>query len=253
MAADTRAFDFDEFDPHPSMETRTKNAVPSAPVPILDTQRTQPMLIGVCGNGAGAGKDTVANMLVQMLGGTRRAFADAVRECAEIFTGCTPEQTSTREGKETYLPDWGMTVGRMLQRIGTDAVRDGLHPDAWVMAAMRRLPPGRVVFSDVRFPNEAEAIRLRGGVIVRVVRTPLPSLRDGRDRTHASETALDPFLVEHPPDFTITNDGIPLEHLCLRTGSVAQQLCEEDDGADVVLTIAQMIHDIAQMRRESQS
>lgn len=199
------------------------------------------LIVGVCGNGPGAGKDTVANMLVQILGGNRCTFAAALRECVEIFTGLTPEETSTREGKEMYLPEWDMTVGQMLQRLGSDAVRDGLHPDAWVMPAMRRLPVGvPAVFSDVRFPNEAEAIRNRGGVLVRVVRDSLPMLRDGRDRKHSSETQLAPYLAEHPADFTIKND-VAMDMLCLRAGGVAQQLCDVDALPAVISATAQMI------------
>src|ERR1051326_2875992 len=65
-------------------------------------------------------------------------------------------------------------VRRFLQRLGTDGVRNHLGDNIWVDSLFRRLesyeePSARtkVVITDVRFPNEADAIRQRGGEIWR--------------------------------------------------------------------------------------
>lgn len=50
--------------------------------------------------------------------------------------------------------------------------------------------PRPVVITDVRYPNEADAIREAGGTLVRIVR---PGVDDGD--THASETALDGYNI----------------------------------------------------------
>lgn len=72
-----------------------------------------------------------------------------------------------------------MIIGIMLQRV-------------------RNLPPGcMLVVTDVRFPNEAEAIQREGGIVIRVLR---PGM--GGD-AHASETSVD--LIN--PNFVIINDG----------------------------------------------
>lgn len=55
------------------------------------------------------------------------------------------------------------------------------------------------IITDVRFPNEAEAIRAAGGIVFKVVR---PSLGVSDDE-HPSETSVD--LIE--ADHTIINDG----------------------------------------------
>ena len=59
-------------------------------------------------------------------------------------------------------------------------------------------PGTPVVLTDVRFPNEAEAIQAAGGRLVRVV-------RPGQDTSdqHISETALDDLVA----DVEIQNDG----------------------------------------------
>jgi hypothetical protein len=79
-----------------------------------------------------------------------------------------------------------MTVRDMLQKLGTDAIRDGLHPDAWVNALMADYRWQNWVITDCRFPNEAKAVRDNGGVVIRIER---PGV--GPVNSHPSETALD--------------------------------------------------------------
>ncbi len=86
----------------------------------------------------------------------------------------------------------------MLQEVGgTPTTRD---PNKWIGTAFSKIKGVRVVFSDVRYPNEAEAIRNyykeRSG-ICRIYR---PGV--GPANSHASETELDTIR----PDFIINND-----------------------------------------------
>lgn len=90
-------------------------------------------------------------------------------------------------------------VRQLLQRTGTDAGRTHLGEDVWVDAVMADLPTTDAVFTDCRFPNEADAIKNAGGYLVRVTR---PGFEPGPD-AHVSETALD----DYPHDFYLTNDG----------------------------------------------
>ncbi len=186
--------------------------------PAIDwgTEISSATLIGITGP-MGAGKDTLAAALQRV--GTNyeiKRFATSLRQVVSILTGLRVEDTETGKGKAMYLPAWGMTVGQMLQRLGTDAVRDHLHPDAWVLALFNTIgADDRVIISDVRFPNEVRAIRARGGIIVRVLRTGAaePLRDDGRDKMHASETACDD-LWSTVPHITVHNMGT-LEELDL--------------------------------------
>jgi hypothetical protein len=90
-------------------------------------------------------------------------------------------------------------VRQLLQRTGTDAGRRVLGENVWVDAVMADLPDTDVVFTDCRFPNEAQAIKDAGGYLVRVTR---PGFEPGPD-AHESETALDGY----PHDFEIKNTG----------------------------------------------
>lgn len=173
-----------------------------------------PLTIGVRGSGPGAGKDAAADIICEALvarglAPRRERFATPLRECIEVLTGVTVAESQTTEGKSRLPPGWGMTVGQMLQRLGTDAVRNHLHGNAWVLALFRRFEGTEtVVISDVRFPNESEAVRGRRGVVINIVR-PSATREEktaalaGRDPGHFSERALDDAEADH----VIMNDG----------------------------------------------
>lgn len=95
----------------------------------------------------------------------------------------TPEQLEDPQQKEKADQRWGLSPRQMMQKVGTDMVRQMWGEDFWIRNMDLRLCDGDVVVSDVRFPNEAQYIRDRGGVLVRIV-------RNGRaSDTHTSETS----------------------------------------------------------------
>lgn len=162
-----------------------------------------PALVGVIGRKR-SGKDTFAARLVAAHGYTRIAFADPLRAAAlaldpivssgERCAGEPDERLSevvARLGWEAAKDVY--EVRRTLQNFGV-GLRDTLGPDIWVDYAMRHVDrePGPVVITDVRFPNEADAVEARGGMLVRIIR---PGL--GSDDDHISETALDARQAHH--------------------------------------------------------
>ncbi|TGE29803.1 deoxynucleotide monophosphate kinase family protein [Hymenobacter metallicola] len=177
-----------------------------------------PKIIGLSGR-RGSGKDTVANLikyltLQQDYPGvwadqsldfflsnahtwvspyTCRSFAGKLKKFAQELTGHM--DVYSQAGKTTFLSEWGMTVGELLQKLGTDAIRDGLHKDAWILACFAGMEEDqKYIITDCRFPNEAEAIRARGGLLLRIEGDPLKQQGDGtRDDSHPSETALDDY------------------------------------------------------------
>jgi hypothetical protein len=62
---------------------------------------------------------------------------------------------------------------RLLRLIGTECGRQCIGPDCWVDRWMttRRGWPDFVITDDLRFANEAEAVRNRDGLVVRLVRS----------------------------------------------------------------------------------
>jgi uncharacterized protein YegP (UPF0339 family) len=106
---------------------------------------------------------------------------------------------------EYVIGEQRMTVRQLLQELGTEVMRKGLHENVWVNALMAdyRFPklsqynPSHWIVTDVRFPNEAQAIQDQSGLLLRIERPGIP-LSD-----HASETALDEYPFMH----VIVNDG----------------------------------------------
>lgn len=180
----------------------------------------RPALIGLMGY-AQTGKDSVATILVEHHGYTRIAFADKLREVAYALNPIIGLRHTSPDGgawPRSYLRlqdvvnsagwDHAKTtypeVRRLLQALGTEVGRQVLSPalfgddSLWVRAAIDNLPSARIVVTDVRFPNEAEAILERGGVLWRVERRGYGPVND-----HPSETAVDHLH----PNATLQNDG----------------------------------------------
>jgi hypothetical protein len=67
--------------------------------------------------------------------------------------------------EELQLLGGELTPRVVMQRIGAEYGR-ALWEDVWVHNAVKRAAAPRVVFSDVRFANEANAIHARGGKVV---------------------------------------------------------------------------------------
>ena len=158
-----------------------------------------------------------------------KKFADKLKTIVCLLIGCTREQLEDREFKERELgEEWWYYKGRnnslipynqtskrstedlikptprlLLQLIGTDLFRKQLHPNTWVNASFTNYLNNAWIFTDVRFPNELEAIKKRKGITIRVNRGLVE--RTGKmiqEPEHISETALDNAKF----DYVIEND-----------------------------------------------
>jgi hypothetical protein len=145
------------------------------------------MIIGLTGL-AGSGKDAVADALVAWHGFFKIALADPMKEACQRWFGWSDEDLwGPSENRNRPDARWGgLTPRRALQTLGTEWGR-ALHPDVWIEQALRVMRGSRdcFVIPDVRFANEADAIRRAGGRVVRVLRAGagLP----GEAGAHASE------------------------------------------------------------------
>lgn len=121
------------------------------------------MIIGLCG-AAGAGKSTVADRLVAAHGFQHASFADPIYEAVSAISGMPVKSLKDRRNKESVIEWLGVSPRMLLQTLGTEWGRNMVRQDIWIQSALRRIG-GDVVFSDVRFDNEAEAIVDRGGEV----------------------------------------------------------------------------------------
>jgi len=176
-----------------------------------------PKLIGISGR-IHAGKDTVGQ-IIQLLD-TRKhynleialesfhlyekfsswqiqKFAGKLKQIGGILAGVPPTAFESQDFKNSSMgPNWGeMTYRTFLQRLGTEAIRNNIHTNAWVNATMADYTSeDKWLITDVRFPNEAQAIVDRGGIVIRVVRD--ESISNSLE-LHESETALDDWNFDH--------------------------------------------------------
>jgi dephospho-CoA kinase len=197
------------------------------------------MIIGINGR-INSGKDTVGNLIKDINCENNweiKKFARKLKETASLLTGIPVEKFEDQEFKKTFLDaHWNkeifenktsldkdnkaynksiikpMTVRELLQILGTDALRNNLHPDTWVNALMCYYIPYSVkgsdyeeyesnwIITDMRFPNEMQAVKANGGITIRVVR---PSDKEISLDLHPSETSLDDAKF----DYEIVNDG----------------------------------------------
>jgi hypothetical protein len=122
---------------------------------------------------AGSGKSTAAAHLVKHRGFTRLRFAGPLKAMMAAL-GLTPAQV---DGNEKEVPCellGGKTPRYAMQTIGTEWGRDLIDSNLWINAfnaALAKVAAGvPVVIDDCRFPNEADAVRAAGGILVRIER-----------------------------------------------------------------------------------
>lgn len=150
-----------------------------------------------------SGKDTASRGLPSTF--IPLSFADPLREVCRTVFGVTAEQMSDPELKEAPLTTWPYKSPRaLMQEVGTDLFRERF-PGVWIEAFKRRVAAIKKIVghddvraTDLRFLDEARAVRELGGIIIRVVKPDLESADP-----HVSETEMDRIVA----DATVVNSG----------------------------------------------
>jgi len=191
-----------------------------------------------------------------------KKFAGKLKLIGSILSGIPVELFEDQEFKKSLLGEqWGtvrvnplnavpvfkdvqfnelMSVREFLQKLGTEAMRDGLHTNVWVNALFadykkdiiyyplteeqikynnkqngpipsvnEKLEYPNWIITDMRFPNEMDAVKERKGITIRVVRPhgyTNPHTGEYKEMPlsfHPSEIALDDAEF----DYEIINDG----------------------------------------------
>lgn len=131
----------------------------------------------------------------------KRAFAGVLKQCTAKILGMWEGSLEDIDVKNRKI-DWLQgqpTIRQFLQKFGTEVGRV-IDPDIWIKTTfrdyecIRNLHPEKdknfynLVISDVRFPNEIEAIRNKEGIVIKVTRNGVESAGN-----HSSETILDDY------------------------------------------------------------
>lgn len=153
------------------------------------------MIIGISGR-RGAGKTLLANHLCKAKGLLKVSFADELKELAKQIFPLTEVDINSVSRKEKKFKDYDWTPREFLQNLG-EFVR--YHDkDYWVKKAISKCSNSKInyVFDDVRFENEANAIKNLGGKLIRVNRYEKLNVY-GKNLDVPSETALDNYEFDY--------------------------------------------------------
>jgi hypothetical protein len=129
-------------------------------------------LIGICGY-ARSGKDTAATALTGK-GWTRKAFADALKQDAATALRSSIIAGHHNPPKDEFMP-W-FTDPALKETFRPFMVEYGramrnIYPTYWIERLALEIEPEKCyVITDVRYANEADWVRSRGGKVVEIVR-----------------------------------------------------------------------------------
>ena len=164
------------------------------------------MIIGVAGY-ARAGKDTIADYLVEKHGFTKLSFAEPIREGLYRLNPKIMIMEGVYVSLSYAVDHWGWDllkdisadVRPLMQRFGSEFARKMFGDNFWVDLAMSKAKEhDKVVLADVRYANEAATIKSHG-LLWRVNRDGV-----GPANEHPSEHALDEFTY----DTILSNDTL---------------------------------------------
>ncbi len=189
-----------------TMEPEKKRAKKEEQKSVKDRwKEANVVVVGLSGK-IGSGKTTAAEMIKAVYPTTIiRNFADRLKELVAIHLEIDVALCYSHEGKNMYLPEYGITLGEFLQQWGTK-LRE-VNENIWVLAvqsfidacvAKKKNKEEKliIVIGDARFVNEAEWLQKVGGITVRLEGDPGKEReKSKRDVNHVSEVALDEYTA----------------------------------------------------------
>lgn len=177
---------------------------------IFEAEAIRPRVI-LIGGALRAGKDTVADHLVEKYGFTKLGMSDPLLEAllaldpwatAGSFGAAGDHKPGLRVSD--VIKQFGYTqakakspeIRRLLQKLGTEVGRNIIGEDVWVDIATRRVQghvkAGRsVVLTGIRFPNELDiADRIQGASVITAYVSRPSAEKDAAATAHTSEGSV---------------------------------------------------------------
>lgn len=157
------------------------------------------MIIGIVGF-IGSGKGTVGDILAKKYSYTPLSFADSLKDATsnifgwdrKLLEGDTEESRKFRECPDEWWSkklQYEVTPRNVLQRMGTEAMRNGFHENIWIYSLQKKIEQhSSVIITDCRFPNEIDFIKSIGGHVIRVIRGSDPIWYDAAIQKNLNNT-----------------------------------------------------------------
>jgi len=168
-----------------------------------------------------SGKTTCSQFVAKYYNGTIEPFnnakiynfADPLKQdiCMNIlglsYSQCYGEDIDKNTPTQLVWDGKQLTAREVMQFVGTDVFRKMKH-DVWASATIQKInndKPSLAIIADCRFPNEVEAVKEAGGIVIKLNRNP-------HNSNHASETALDEenYSIKNF-DLVIYNENISID------------------------------------------
>jgi ABC-type oligopeptide transport system ATPase subunit len=155
------------------------------------------IIIGIIGE-KGSGKTTAAECILKNNPDFKEvAFATPLKKMAEILKFPFINVYGTQQDKANIIPEY-KTSFRQFAQCTSDSIKKLMGEDIFVKIAEQELDKNNVVFSDVRYLNEASMIKKHRGYLIKIER----NIKKDKYSNHSSELELH----EIKPDITIKNN-----------------------------------------------
>ena len=163
----------------------------------------------------GSGKDTIGDYLVKYHNYIRLAFGDPIKDACRSIFSFNEKQLHGFKEKEIVDEYWGHTPRELFQMIGTELFRmrlpelcQNMTDNIWVKSLIKKMyemyiknpqKNKKFVITDVRFPNELNAMKDLAGTTIRVSRN-IETNEIKQFTSHASEILISTFKVDYEID-----------------------------------------------------
>lgn len=160
-------------------------------------------IIGIVGV-KNSGKSETAKYISEKYGHIRKSIATPIKQILKIIGVPDKNLFGSNDEKNEIIPLFNKNARKLMQFTGTEFGRDSLHKDVWINLLMNSLEDNKdYIIDDIRFVNEAEMIKEKGGLIIGILR---PNLVLGPD-FHQSEFGFYDKPFQLMVDNWIMNDG----------------------------------------------
>ena len=144
------------------------------------TKKRKHIVIGFCGN-MGVGKTTCQKLSTKFFANYKNIyscnFADHLKYiCHDLFPIIPPESfygNQEEKSKIFITKDYKLSGRKILQVIGTDIIRNYVSENFWVEFLENKIDlitddNAVILIGDVRFQNEYNMIKNKGGIIIKI-------------------------------------------------------------------------------------
>ena len=165
------------------------------------------MIIAITGRKF-SGKDTSVSVIRSIIKDEARiyhlTFAKPIKQASMALFNLTEQDLNDPIAKEMRLSGQEWSPREIMQKLGT-AVRETFGQDFFINHVLSLInsitnnDDKIIIVSDVRYDREAQFLKDKGAIVVKIKRDKYESGTD----THTSESGIDPKYV----DFVIENNG----------------------------------------------